>query len=242
MHGHCLKIAGRRIAAENIQIRLALIGAVDLRITQNLRIGGGGNPVGIADVLIVLVCSIIDRSVLVSAAVDLATQHEVLHMVVDIGAGNIPHCVKQPLAGQHDSPIVDESQQKTVFQRRKKQILAVLHCRALFGIHHHITELYGLSRAAGEPENVFDAGKKLPRAKRLWDIIVGTQIEARNGAVFIAGGGQENNGDIKFGLDRSARGKAVPSCENDGIMMRYWGVGKRRGTELPGHISDGKGG
>ena len=79
MHGHCLKISGRRVAAEHIQIGLALVGTVDLRITQNLRIGGGGNFAGIADVFIVLVCSVIDRSVPVSAAVDLATQHEVLH-------------------------------------------------------------------------------------------------------------------------------------------------------------------
>lgn len=126
-----------------------------------------------------------------------------------IGSGNIPHRVKQPLSGKHDPAIVDESQQKAVFKRRKKQVFVIFDCGAFFGVHYHIAELYGLSRASCEPENVFDAGKKLSRTKRLRYIIVGTEVKARNGAVFIAGGGQKNDGQAKFGFDGSARGKAV---------------------------------
>ena len=90
MHRHCLKISGRRVAAEHIQVGLSLVGTVDLRVTQNLRIGGGGNFAGIADVFIVLVRGVIDRSVPVSAAVDLAAQHEVLH-TGDKGRGRADH-------------------------------------------------------------------------------------------------------------------------------------------------------
>ena len=84
MHRHCLKIAGSHIAAKHIQIGLALVGTVDLRVTQNLRVGCGGNPVGIADVLIVLICGVINRSVPVPVDVDRTTKFCILETrVVD---------------------------------------------------------------------------------------------------------------------------------------------------------------
>ena len=101
MHRHCLKKAGGHISAEHIQIRLALVGAVDLCITQNLRIGGGRNLAGIADIFIVLVCSVIDRSVPVSVVVDLATQHEILD-TGDKGGGRADHRRREHNADDRD--------------------------------------------------------------------------------------------------------------------------------------------
>ena len=42
------------------------------------------------------------------------------------------------------------------------------------------------AHAAGESEHISDAGDKLSWAKRLWNVIVGAQIEARNGAELVA--------------------------------------------------------
>ena len=101
MHRHCLKIAGGRIAAKHIQIGLSLVGAVDLRVTQNLRVGCGGNPVGIADVLIVLICGVINRSVPVPVDVDRTTQHEILH-TGDKGRGRADHRRREHNADDRD--------------------------------------------------------------------------------------------------------------------------------------------
>ena len=79
MHWHGFKISGRRIAAEDIQIRLALVGAVYPCIAENLRIGGGRDFSGAADILIILVCGVINRTVPVSGFVDCISQHKVLH-------------------------------------------------------------------------------------------------------------------------------------------------------------------
>ena len=79
MHGHGFKISGCRVAAEDIQIRLALVGAVYPCIAENLRIGGGRNLSGAADILIILVCGVINRTVPVSGFVDRISQHKVLH-------------------------------------------------------------------------------------------------------------------------------------------------------------------
>ena len=79
MHGHGFKISGRRVAAEDIQIRLALVGAVYPCVAENLRIGGGRDLSGAADILIILVCGVINRTVPVSGFVDRISQHKVLH-------------------------------------------------------------------------------------------------------------------------------------------------------------------
>ena len=91
-----------------------------------------------------------------------------------------------------------------------------------------------------KPENVFDAGKKLSRTERLRNIIVGTEVKARNGAVLIAGGGQKNDGDIKFGLDRSARGKAVALRQRHvkQHQIRPFFRQHRNSGRLSGHASD----
>ena len=79
MHGHGFKISGCRVAAEDIQIRLALVGAVYPCIAENLSIGGGRNLSGAADILIILVCGIINRAVPVSGFVNRISQYKVLH-------------------------------------------------------------------------------------------------------------------------------------------------------------------
>ena len=79
MHGHGFKVSGRRIAAEDIQIRLALVGAVYPCVAESLRIGGGRNLSGASDILIILVCGVINSTVPVSGFVDRISQHKVLH-------------------------------------------------------------------------------------------------------------------------------------------------------------------
>ena len=79
MHGHGFKISGRRISAEDIQIRLALVGTVYSCVAESLRIGDGRNLSGAADILIILVCGVINRTVPVSGFVDRISQHKVLH-------------------------------------------------------------------------------------------------------------------------------------------------------------------
>ena len=56
----------------------------------------------------------------------------------------------------------------------------------------------------------------------------------------IAGGGQKNDGDIKFGLDRSARGKAVAFRQGyvKQHQVRLFRRQRRHSGSLSGHASD----
>ena len=84
-----------------------------------------------------------------------------------------------------------------------------------------------------------DAGDKLSWAKRLWNVIVGAQIEARNGAELIAGRGKENNGDIKLGLDRSAGREAIALRQRhiQQHKIRLFLRKQLHGRRLPGYTS-----
>ena len=79
MHGHGFKISGCRVAAEDIQIRLALVGTVYPCIAENLRIGGGRDLSGAVDILIILICGVINSAVPVSGFVNRISQYKVLH-------------------------------------------------------------------------------------------------------------------------------------------------------------------
>ena len=105
--------------------------------------------------------------------------------------------------------VVYERQQKPVFQCRKAKVRIPAETGSSLKVNTHIAETDRGLRFSRPSKSVFDARNKLPRPKRLCNIVIRTELKSRNNAVFITRSRQKNNWYILFAFHGGANNKAA---------------------------------